>query len=171
MACAKVGPSASDFAKACASLKHRFRLAEPAVEAPALGLAAVHRAAGIEELGRAPRPDDPRQHIARTHVGSARPTRTNRKATLLRAVPRRRSEAIARIAPAPAQIPSTAATIGCGQPRIALTTSPVMRVKASRRPHRLGAAISTSGPMISCLAAGAEIAAGAGDYHGLDVVA
>jgi len=37
---------------------------------------------------------------------------------LLRAVPTRRSDAIATIAPAPAQTPSMAATIGCGQPRI-----------------------------------------------------
>ena len=39
--------------------------------------------------------------------------------------------ASATIAPAPAQTPSTAATIGCGQWRIALTRSPVMRVNAS----------------------------------------
>jgi hypothetical protein len=45
----------------------------------------------------------------------ARPTRLNRKAVLLRAVPSRRSLAIAMIAPAPAQTPSIAATIGCGQ--------------------------------------------------------
>ena len=36
----------------------------------------------------------------------ARPTRTNRNATFERAVPKRRSDAIARIAPAPAQVPS-----------------------------------------------------------------
>ena len=46
----------------------------------------------------------------------ASPTRTNRNATLLRAVPKRISDAIAMIAPAPAQTPSIAATIGCGQP-------------------------------------------------------
>ena len=57
----------------------------------------------------------------------------------------RMSEAIARIAPAPAQTPSIAATIGCGQARIAFTTSPVMRVKSSRST----VFISTSGPMIS----------------------
>ena len=39
----------------------------------------------------------------------ARPTRVNRKAALLRAVPTRRSEAIAMIAPAPAHTPSIAA--------------------------------------------------------------
>ena len=37
---------------------------------------------------------------------------------------------MATIAPAPAQIPSTAAMIGCGAARIAFTSSPVMRVKA-----------------------------------------
>ena len=75
----------------------------------------------------------------------ARPTRVNRKAVWLRAVPRRRSDAMARIAPAPAQTPSTAATIGCGQARIALTRSPVMRVNSSRP----AMSRSSSGPMIS----------------------
>jgi len=42
--------------------------------------------------------------------------------------------------------PSIAATIGCGHARIALTRSPVMRVKASSS----GMSIFTSGPMISC---------------------
>ena len=61
----------------------------------------------------------------------ARPTRLNRNAVFERAVPRRRSEAIAMIAPAPAQTPSTAAMIGCGQARIARTRSPVIRVNLS----------------------------------------
>ena len=52
---------------------------------------------------------------------------------------------MATIAPAPAQMPSTAATIGCGQARIALTRSPVMRVKAVSPL----VSIFTSGPMIS----------------------
>ena len=76
----------------------------------------------------------------------ASPTRLNRKAVLLRAVPKRRSEAMATIAPAPAQMPSIAATIGCGQIRIAFTRSPVMRVNSSNS----GAFSRTSGPMISC---------------------
>jgi len=50
------------------------------------------------------------------------------------------------IAPAPTHTPSIAATIGCGQPRIAFTRSPVMRVKSSSR----GMSISVSGPIISC---------------------
>ena len=54
------------------------------------------------------------------------------------------------IAPAPAQTPSMAATIGCGQARIALTRSPVMRVNASRPVMSSCRCISTSGPMISC---------------------
>ena len=62
----------------------------------------------------------------------------------------RRSEAIARMAPAPAQIPSTAATIGCGQARIAFTRLPVMRVKASNFSCCSSSFIPTSGPMISC---------------------
>ena len=50
------------------------------------------------------------------------------------------------IAPAPAQTPSTAAMIGCGQVRISLTRLPVMRVNASRS----SMFILVSGPMISC---------------------
>ena len=61
-----------------------------------------------------------------------RPTRVNRKAVLASGAARRRSLAMAMIAPAPAQTPSTAATIGCGQARIARTRSPVMRVNSSR---------------------------------------
>jgi len=55
------------------------------------------------------------------------------------------SDAMARMAPAPAQMPSTAAMIGCGQRRMALTRSPVMRVKASRS----GMVMRVSGSMIS----------------------
>ena len=78
------------------------------------------------------------------------PTLVNRNATRLFGVPSRRSEAIARIAPAPAHTPSTAATIGCGHARIALTRSPVMRVKRRRPSASPLARIATSGPMISC---------------------
>jgi hypothetical protein len=52
---------------------------------------------------------------------------------------------MARIAPAPAQTPSTAATIGCGQARMALTTSPVILVNCSSSEG----CIRVSGPMIS----------------------
>ena len=75
----------------------------------------------------------------------ASPTRTKRNAVLAAGVPKRRSEAMAMIAPAPAQTPSTAAMTGCGQARMALTRSPVMRVNSSR-PR---ASISVKGPMIS----------------------
>ena len=61
------------------------------------------------------------------------------------AVPMRISEAMAMMAPAPAHTPSMAAMIGCGAARIALTSSPVMRVK-SRSPL---VSISVSGLMIS----------------------
>ena len=101
----------------------------------------------------------------------ARPTRTNKKATLLRAVPTRRSEAMAMIAPAPAQMPSIAATIGCGQARISLTRSPVMRVKASRPAmSSLRMHLDQRADDLVHVAAGAEIAAGAGDHHVLDAV-
>ena len=76
----------------------------------------------------------------------ASPTRVNRNATFAAGVPSRRSEAIAIIAPAPTHTPSTAAMTGCGQARIALTRSPVIRVKASS-PFM---SRSSSGPMISC---------------------
>ncbi len=75
----------------------------------------------------------------------ASPTRVKRKAVRVRGVASRRSEAIARIAPAPAATPSTAEMTGCGQARIAFTRSPVMRVKASSS----GTAIRVSGSMIS----------------------
>ena len=52
---------------------------------------------------------------------------------------------MATMAPAPTQMPSTAAMIGLVQASIALTRSPVMRVKA-RRPFM---SRPTSGPMMS----------------------
>jgi hypothetical protein len=56
------------------------------------------------------------------------------------------SAAMAMIAPAPTQMPSTAAITGFPQWIIALTRSPVIRVKASR-PFM---SMPTSGPMMSC---------------------
>ena len=56
------------------------------------------------------------------------------------------SLAMAKIAPAPAHTPSMAATMGWGQARIILTSSPVMRVNIKSS----GALSSMSGPMISC---------------------
>src|ERR1700722_3591151 len=75
----------------------------------------------------------------------ASPTRVKRNAVFASGVARRKSEAMARMAPAPAQIPSTAAMMGCGHLRIALTTSPVIRVKAMRS----GIFMRVSGSMIS----------------------
>ena len=69
----------------------------------------------------------------------------------------------AMIAPAPAQTPSTAATIGCGQARIAFTRSPVMRVNS----EQLGRLQLRQRPDdLVHVAAGAEIVARAGDHHG-----
>ena len=64
------------------------------------------------------------------------------------------------IAPAPAHTPSIAAMIGCGQARIALTSSPVILVKfeQARRAH-----LDQRADDLEHVAAGAEIAAGAGD--------
>ncbi len=76
----------------------------------------------------------------------ASPTRVNRNAVLARGVAMRMSDAIAMIAPAPAQMPSMAEMTGCGQPRIAFTRSPVMRVNSSRPIM----SFSVSGAMISC---------------------
>ena len=86
----------------------------------------------IEQLGGAALADDARQDRAGAHVaaGKADAVEQERDLGLRRADAQ--SEAIAMIAPAPAQTPSIAATIGCGQARIAFTTSPVIRVKSSR---------------------------------------
>ena len=71
------------------------------------------------------------------------------------------------IAPAPTQIPSTAATTGCGQPRIALTRSPVIRVK--RRSSGIVHLRQRPDDLVH-VAAGGEVAARAGEYDGFDVV-
>src|ERR1700710_1958004 len=94
----------------------------------------------------------------------ANPTLLNRNATLAPTAARRISEAIATIAPAPAQMPSTAATIGCGQARMALTKSPVMRVNAVRP---LVSICTKRTDDFEHVAAGREIAAGAGHHDGL----
>ena len=49
----------------------------------------------------------------------ARPTRVNKNAVLERGVLKRMSDDMAKMAPAPAHTPSTAAMMGCGQARIA----------------------------------------------------
>ena len=85
---------------------------------------------------------------------------------MLRAVPNRRSEAQAIIAPAPAQMPSMAAMIGCGHARIALTRSPVIRVNASKSSMSILHQLADD---VVDVAAGAEIAARSGEHDRLDV--
>ena len=75
---------------------------------------------------------------------------------------------MARIAPAPAQTPSTAAITGWGQARMALTRSPVIRVKAMQVAHVHAGQRRDD---LVHVAAGAEVAAGAGDHHRLDLAA
>ncbi len=70
----------------------------------------------------------------------------NRNAVLAVGVARRMSDAMVMIAPAPAAMPSTAEMIGLPQFSIALTKSPVIRVKASN----CFMSMPTRGPMISC---------------------
>ena len=76
----------------------------------------------------------------------ASPTRVNRKAHFASGVASRMSAAMAMIAPAPTATPSTAAITGLLQWIIALTRSPVIRVKA----RRSFMSIFVSGPMMSC---------------------
>ena len=97
----------------------------------------------------------------------ARPTLLNRNATLAPAAASRMSDAIAMMAPAPAQMPSTAAITGCGQARIALTRSPVIRVKAVRP---LVSILHQWADDLEHVAAGRKIAAGAGDDDGLHLL-
>src|SRR5258707_225165 len=66
----------------------------------------------------------------------ASPTLLNRKATLAPVAASRRADAIAMMAPAPAQMPSTAATSGCGQARLALTAQPKHGIGDFSRGHK-----------------------------------
>jgi hypothetical protein len=143
IACAKVGPEASCAASSAAasSTGSARRLKKPQRSASS---APIERPVNSSSAVR-PWPIR-RGSIAHTPMSQpARPTRVNRKATLARGVPRRMSAAVAIAAPAPTQTPSIAAITGCGQPRIAFTRSPVMRVKRSS--PRMS--ISVSGPMMS----------------------
>ena len=97
----------------------------------------------------------------------ARPTRVNRNAVLASGVPRRMSANSAIIAPAPTHTPSTAAMTGCGQALMALTRSPVMRVKASRP---FMSRVEQRADDVVHVAAGGEVAAVGGDDDRLDVV-
>ena len=143
--CANVGPWAISVASAIASsstvsgVQMRFR--KPHCIASSPGMA---RPVYSSSLAR-PCPMI-RGSIAQAPMSQpASPTRLNRNAVLLRDVPNRMSDAMARIAPAPAHTPSMLATIGCGQWRMAFTSAPVMRVKRSSS----GAGSPISGAMIS----------------------
>ena len=141
-------------------------LDDAVVEAPGEALVAGHVAAGEQELGGAAVADQPRQHRAGAHVGAGQADAGEQEGCpALRAAPKRMSLAIARIAPAPAQTPSTAAMIGCGQERIARTRSPVIRVKRSRPSSSI--LIERTDDLMD-VAARAEIAARAAqhdDFH------
>ena len=139
---------------------------EPIEEAPALAFLGAHRAAGEEQLGRAALADDARQDRARAHVAAgeadAREEERGLRAPASRGgcrTPSRGSRRRRRTTP------STAATIGCGQARIALTRSPVMRVNASSS----GSPSPTSGPMISCTSPPEQKLPPAAGHDGADV--
>ncbi len=97
----------------------------------------------------------------------ASPTRLNRNAVCACGVAMRKSDAMAMIAPAPAAMPSTAEMIGLPQWSIALTRSPVMRVKASSSFIVHG---DQRADDVVHVAAGTEIAAVGQEHDGVDVV-
>ena len=76
------------------------------------------------------------------------------------------SEPQAIIAPAPVHTPSMAATMGCGQARMAFTRSPVMRVNSEQLGH---VHLHQRPDDLVHVAAAAEVAALAGEDDGLDV--
>jgi uncharacterized protein (DUF2345 family) len=157
-------------ASSFASASTRVRLDQAVVEAPALRLLAVHGAAGEQQLAGAPLADDARQHRARAHVRARQADAREQERDLAARVPSRRSLAMAMIAPAPTQAPSIAATTGCGQPRASPTRSPVIRVNASSSSIRCSSRIFVQrADDLVHVAAGAEVAAGAGDHDHLDV--
>ena len=97
----------------------------------------------------------------------ASPTFVNRNENFAELATIRKSAASASTAPAPAATPLTAATIGIGVSRIALTTAPLMRVNSSSsRTHRLELADD-----LLDVAARAEPAALAGEDEDADVAA
>jgi hypothetical protein len=88
-------------------------------------------AAGVEQLAGAALADDARQHGAGAHVAAGQADAVEQKGGLAARRAQPHIEAMAMMAPAPAHTPSMAATMGCGQARMALTSSPVMRVNIS----------------------------------------
>jgi hypothetical protein len=111
--------------------------------------------------------DQARQDRARAHVAAGQADAVEQERGLAARGADRRSDAIATIAPAPAQTPSIAATIGCGQARIVFTRSPVIRVNISssgafRRHQRADDLVH--------VAARAEVVASAVDHDGFHIV-
>ncbi len=146
MPCAKVGPSASEAASLSAASGSASGSCSALKKPQARPSSAfMERPVNSSSLAR-PWPMTRGSSAQAPMSAPARPTRVNRKAVLVRGVPRRRSDASAIMAPAPAHTPSMAATMGCGQARMAATSAPVMRVKASSS----GMVMVVSGPMISC---------------------
>jgi len=155
----KSGPSASSWAS-WTTAAFISSAAQAAVEAARERFVGAHIAPGQQQFGGQALADDARQMAQAPMSQPARPTRVNKNAVFRDGVLRRMSEDMARIAPAPAHTPSTAAMMGCGQARMARTKSPVMRVKLSSS----GMLMRVNGPMISWTSAGAKIAAGARDH-------
>ena len=130
--CAKVGPVGQALGQRDRLALQRIGRDDAVEESPALALLRRHGATGEQQLRRASLADDARQHRAGAHVAAGEADAREEE----RGLRRRRARGAgpqksAIIAPAPTQTPSTAAMTGCGQARIALTRSPVMRVKAS----------------------------------------
>ena len=123
---------------------------------------------GEQQLGGAALADDARQHRARAHVAAGEADAREQERDLRRAACRAAGRTPSRSPrPAPTQTPSIAAITGCGQPRIAFTRSPVMRVKRSRPPM----SISVSGPMMSRTSPPEQkLPSAPGDHDGVDVV-
>ena len=143
--CAKVGPAASDCASLIASASSASG-ATSRLKKPQRSASSAFMVRPVNRSSAARPCPITRGSMAQAPISQpARPTRVKRKAVFAFAVPMRMSENSAIIAPAPTQTPSTAAITGCGQARIALTRSPVMRVN-SRRPFM---SRSNSGPMMS----------------------
>ena len=145
MPCAKAGPCAKLNAKACAASPKASDACKLLKNPQAKPSAAVMaRPVNNNSLAR-PCPITRGNKLQAPMSAPARPTLENRYDTRVLCVPRRMSLAKASMAPAPAHTPSIAAMMGCGHKRMALTSSPVMRVKDSNS----GMVILVSGPMMS----------------------
>jgi hypothetical protein len=164
---AKVGPAAI-LPASVQRLALELVPAPAVVIAPALALLSAHGAPGIEQLRRAALADDARQHGARAHVAAGKPDAGEQERGLRLRRGKRRSEAMVMIAPAPTATPSTAEMIGLPQPIIALTRSPVMRVKFSRLLH---VHFRQRADDVVHIAAGTEVAAVGQEYNRVHIVA